>query len=292
MGMARSDYPIDLRAAYPERSSRLWAILTIFLIKFLALIPHFFVLFFLGIAQLIVAVVAQVMVAVRGEYPPGMFRFVAQVLRWNTRVSAFVLSLTDRYPPFRLEPDADYPVDGVIERPERSSRLFAVFTLVVEVLFIVGAVFLWRSLSHDLADLGASPSTYQPQSLPQSIGSGLILRQIAALPHLVVLAFIGIGVFLVWLVLQWIILFVASYPRELFGFSAGFVRWQLRVQGYGLGLTDRYPPFTFDPSIAAPVTVPAAWYPDPMGRHQQRYWDGAAWTHHVADDGETSVNPL
>jgi Protein of unknown function (DUF2510) len=36
----------------------------------------------------------------------------------------------------------------------------------------------------------------------------------------------------------------------------------------------------------------ADWYPDPVGRHQYRYWDGTSWTHHVADDGKASVDPL
>jgi hypothetical protein len=40
-------------------------------------------------------------------------------------------------------------------------------------------------------------------------------------------------------------------------------------------------------------TPPAAdWYPDPTGRHQHRYWDGAAWTHHVADNGAASIDEL
>lgn len=34
----------------------------------------------------------------------------------------------------------------------------------------------------------------------------------------------------------------------------------------------------------------AAWYPDPRGRHELRYWDGAEWTDHVADGGQTSVD--
>lgn len=34
------------------------------------------------------------------------------------------------------------------------------------------------------------------------------------------------------------------------------------------------------------------WYPDPGGRHQYRYWDGTAWTDHVADAGAQSVEPL
>jgi hypothetical protein len=36
----------------------------------------------------------------------------------------------------------------------------------------------------------------------------------------------------------------------------------------------------------------AAWYADPSGRHQYRYWDGATWTPSVADDGQASVDPL
>ncbi len=38
--------------------------------------------------------------------------------------------------------------------------------------------------------------------------------------------------------------------------------------------------------------APMGWYPDPVGRHQYRYWDGASWTPHVANNGETSVEPL
>ena len=146
--MPFNDYPIDVRADYPERSSRGWAVLTILLIKFLALIPQFFVLIFLGIAQFFVALVAQVVVAVNGEYPPGMFDFVAGVLRWGTRVVAFILSLTDRYPPFTLQPVADYPVDVAVERPAQSSRMYALFTVIVEVIFIAGAITLAVFLIH------------------------------------------------------------------------------------------------------------------------------------------------
>ncbi len=33
------------------------------------------------------------------------------------------------------------------------------------------------------------------------------------------------------------------------------------------------------------------WLPDPAGRHQLRWWDGARWTEHVSDDGETATDP-
>jgi len=38
--------------------------------------------------------------------------------------------------------------------------------------------------------------------------------------------------------------------------------------------------------------TPAGWHPDPVGRHDYRYWDGATWTHNVADGGQTSVDPV
>ena len=41
----------------------------------------------------------------------------------------------------------------------------------------------------------------------------------------------------------------------------------------------------------APVTPPAAWHPDPTGRHQHRYWDGTRWTDWVADGGVTGRDP-
>jgi uncharacterized protein YxjI len=38
--------------------------------------------------------------------------------------------------------------------------------------------------------------------------------------------------------------------------------------------------------------TPAAWHPDPTGRHQLRYWDGAAWTGHVSNNGIQASDPL
>jgi hypothetical protein len=306
--MALNDYPIDVRADYPERSSRGWAALTILLIKFLALIPHFFVLIFLGIAQFFVTLIAQVAVAISGEYPPGMFDFVVGVLRWDTRVATFILSLDDRYPPFTLRPVDDYPVDVMVRRPAQSSRLYALFTVIVELLFLAGTITLAAFLIH------RGVHTRRSYNYPSNAGTGLLLRQIAALPHIIVLFFLGIAVFVLWVVVQWVILFTARFPRGWFDFVTGFVRWQTRVSGYALGLIDRYPPFTFEPSITAtepplppaplppaplqptpppPASLPPAqWYADPTGRHTHRYWDGVRWTPQVADDGRTSEDPL
>jgi len=302
------DYPVDLRVDYAEPRSRGWAVLTILLVKLLALLPHGIVLAFLGIAQVVVAFVAQIAVVVRGEYPEGMFGFVTGVLRWATRVSAFLYSLTDRYPPFSLRADPGYPVDVLVERPPRSSRVYAAFTVAVQVAVTVGAVWLilWLFSRPDLAPvLGSGTGTGRSgfdllRSLPQPGGGGLLLRELAALPHLIVLGLLGLAAFFVWVGVQWVILFTGRYPRGVFDFVVGIERWQVRVNAYGLGLVDRYPPFTFAPSLVAATpgtatpaaATPGAWYPDPTGRHELRYWDGRRWTGHVADGGVTATDPV
>lgn len=40
------------------------------------------------------------------------------------------------------------------------------------------------------------------------------------------------------------------------------------------------------------MSAPAAWYPDPTGRHHHRYWDGSLWTEHVATNGAQSIDPF
>ena len=40
------------------------------------------------------------------------------------------------------------------------------------------------------------------------------------------------------------------------------------------------------------MSIPAAWHPDPTGRHEYRYWDGERWTDHVADQGQASIDPV
>jgi DNA polymerase-3 subunit epsilon len=43
---------------------------------------------------------------------------------------------------------------------------------------------------------------------------------------------------------------------------------------------------------AAPSLPPAAWHPDPSGRYQYRYWDGARWGPYVANNGQTYIDPI
>jgi hypothetical protein len=45
-------------------------------------------------------------------------------------------------------------------------------------------------------------------------------------------------------------------------------------------------------AVGAGGAQAAGWFPDPSGRHQQRYWDGTAWSAHVSDGGTTGTDPL
>ena len=99
------DYPVDVVAEYPERSSRLLALAALLfgVIKLLLLLPHIVVLLVLGFVASIAAVVGWIAVLFLGYYPRALFDFQVGVLRWNARANAYYLSVTDRYPPFRLE---------------------------------------------------------------------------------------------------------------------------------------------------------------------------------------------
>jgi len=73
------------------------------LVKWFLAIPHYVVLFFLGIAAFVAVVVAWFAILFTGRYPKGLFDFVEGVIRWSNRVNGYALILvTDRYPPFRL----------------------------------------------------------------------------------------------------------------------------------------------------------------------------------------------
>ncbi len=69
-------------------------------------------------------------------------------------------------------------------------------------------------------------------------------RLILVIPQYVVLYFIGIVAWILMFFAWWAILFTGKYPRSLFDFVAGYLRWSTRVSGYMSLLTDKYPPFS------------------------------------------------
>ena len=187
-------------------------------LKLLALLPHAIILIFLDIAQMAVAFVAQLVVAVTGEYPPRMFAFVAGVLRWNTRVSAFVLSSPTAIRRSRSTP-------GLPGRSRhraacaQQSPLMALFIALVEVVFAAALIALFVHFIGDASEAprprrsAEAPGTRSDPALPSGStrppGDRPAPPAVAALPHLIVLGILGIVAFFIWFVVQWVDLFRA-----------------------------------------------------------------------------------
>lgn len=186
------DYPARLEIDRPARLSR-WLIF----VKWLLAVPHYVVLWALGIAVLAVELVVAFAILFTARYPRGLFDFVLMVQRWSTNVSAYTYLLRDEYPPFSGEPER-YPAVRVdLDYPERLTR--------------------WMPL----------------------------VKWLLALPHAIVLMFLGLAAFVVEVVAWFAILITGRFPDGLFDFVVGVMRWNLRVTAYAsLLVTDRYPPFS------------------------------------------------
>jgi len=205
--MSAATYPARVNARLDRPLSRwLW------LVKWILVIPHYFVLVFLWLAFVVLSVVAFVAILATERYPRSIFEFNVGVLRWTWRVQYYAIAAfaTDKYPPFTLEDDPDYPAHFDVEYPERLSRglvlvkwwLLAIPHYLIVGIFLGGSVwFLWH--------FGGLIS---------------ILTVIAAV----------------------ILMFTGSYPSGVYDLVLGMSRWALRVAAYASLMTDEYPPFRLD----------------------------------------------
>lgn len=96
------DHAIRFEVDYPSKVSR-W---TLVVWKYITSIAHFFVLGVLGLTLLLVVPVAWIAILVSGNYPEGLHSYVAGVMRWQARVWAYLISLTDEFPSFSLQAEA------------------------------------------------------------------------------------------------------------------------------------------------------------------------------------------
>ena len=80
-----------------------------------------------------------------------------------------------------------------------------------------------------------------------------LVKWLLAIPHYIVLFFLYMAMVVVVIIAWFAILFTGRYPRGIFDFVEGVIRWHNRVVGYAFILvTDRYPPFSMSQRDAAP----------------------------------------
>lgn len=222
--MLTTTSPVRLDARLTEPGRGLW------LVKWLLLVPHVIILFFLWLAFTVLTVAVFAAVLVTGRYPRPLFDFNLGVLRWTWRVWCYGYGAlaTDRYPPFSLGAEPDYPATVDVEYPERLSRglvlvkwwLLAVPHYLVVAFFVGGGGFVfWQ----------------------WDVGGGLVT---------LLSLFAGIA-----------LLFGRRYPQGIFDVVMGMNRWVLRVGAYAALMTDEYPPFRLDlggRDPATPASLPDA----------------------------------
>lgn len=122
-----SSFPINFQADYPSNPGRLYAVPIIGLaIRYILLIPHLIALYILAILVGIVQLFAWIPVLTAGSFSEALYSFEAGFLRWSDNVGAYLLGLTDSYPPFALGQQDDFSVRVSFERPQSSNRLFAI----------------------------------------------------------------------------------------------------------------------------------------------------------------------
>lgn len=137
MAVQTSAYPVTFTVDTPSTLSRwLW------LFKWLLIIPHMIVLGLLGIVSWFTLLASWVVILITGKRPRGLWDFHFGLLRWSTRVNGYSGQLTDKYPAFTMDEEADYPVRVEAEYTEEANRLTTFFRYLLSIPHFIVLWFL------------------------------------------------------------------------------------------------------------------------------------------------------
>ena len=119
-------YSVNLVCDRPETLSRwLW------LFKWILLIPHFIILYFIGWVSIPLLFLNWIIVVILGVRPRPFFDFFVGLFRWQTRVNSYLVHLTDSYPPFSMQSASNYPVKVDVEYTRKANRVTSFFRLLM-----------------------------------------------------------------------------------------------------------------------------------------------------------------
>ena len=161
---------MKLTVTYQERYSRSELLLRSIFGVFYIVMPHFFLLIFMGIWGSILSFIALISILLTGRYPESMFEYQVQLLRWQLRVNSRIQNLSDGYPAFGLNGTDEY-TSLEIEYPERISRgttllrlFFGIFYVILPHGFILYFRVLWGVILQIYAWVSVLFSTKFPES--------------------------------------------------------------------------------------------------------------------------------
>ena len=99
-GVKAEEERTDIVVPYPEKTSRVLTLVRLLFGIFYVFIPHYFILYFRAIWVGILAFIAWWAILFTAKYPKYMYDWVVGQVRWQMRVSLYMMYMTDDYPPF------------------------------------------------------------------------------------------------------------------------------------------------------------------------------------------------
>jgi preprotein translocase subunit SecG len=124
--------PVQVAAAEPAGQRRATVAFRLILV-----VPHMFLLFFLGIAALVVAFLGWWGALFTGRLPEFAVNYLSGFMRWVLRYQAYLYLLTDVYPPFTLDDVPEYPVRLAIPERQRLTRATVFFRFILAIPGII-----------------------------------------------------------------------------------------------------------------------------------------------------------